>query len=59
MSTAERTKIIEAEEKAGMWLHRANVAAERGETEKAERHYERAQRWLDEANVLRGNGDGS
>jgi Tfp pilus assembly protein PilF len=49
----------EAEEMAELWTYRGNVASERGESEKAERHYERAQKWLDKTNRLLGNGDGS
>src|SRR5690606_9953639 len=56
-TTADRVR--HATEMAEMWLYRANRAAERGEQDKAERHYERAQRWHDEMNRLLGNGDGT
>ena len=49
---------IDAEEKAGYWLSLGNQAAERGEHEKAERHYAKAQRWQDRMNRILGNGDG-
>lgn len=39
---------------AAMWLNRANEAAERGEHEKAERHYERSQKWHDRMIELSG-----
>lgn len=47
---------IEATEKAAMWLHRGNLAAERGDHDLAERHYERSQKWHDRMNDLRGEG---
>ena len=47
--------ISEAESFAGMWLHRGNVAAEKGKHELAERHYAKSQRWLDRLNTLIGN----
>lgn len=40
---------------AGMWLHRANIANERGNRAEAERLYEKAQRWHDRMNALLGN----
>ena len=51
-------QVIHAEQMAGMWLHRGNLASERGEQELAERHYARGQKWLDTMNRLLGNGDG-
>jgi len=36
-----------------------NLAKERGEAAKAERHYERSQRWHDRMNEYLGNGSGS
>lgn len=50
-------RIIEADIKGGNWLYRANQAAERGEHEKAERMYEKGQKWLDLSNKLRGCGE--
>lgn len=52
-------EIQNASDMAGMWLYRGNRAAERGEYEKAERHYERSQKWVDKMNRLLGNGDGT
>lgn len=52
-------KLIHAMEMAGKWLHLGNLASERGEKDKAERHYARSQKWHDEMNRLLGNGDGS
>lgn len=61
--TAERPvpedQLIEAEEMAGMWMHRANLAAEAGDHARAERHYGTAQKWQDKMNRLLGNGDGT
>jgi hypothetical protein len=54
----DRERLIEAEEKAGYWQHLGNLAAERGNHELAERHYERSQKWRDTMNRLLGNGDG-
>ena len=48
-------KILDAEERAGKWLADANEMAERGQHEKAERLYEKAQFWLDRYNKLAGN----
>ena len=55
--TKERAR--EAELKAAMWLHRGNLACERGDKELAERHFGRSQKHHDEMNRLLGNGDGS
>ena len=53
MNTNERnSQIREAEQKAAGWLHWGNLASERGEKAKAERHYERAQKWHDRMNEL-------
>jgi len=52
-------KAIDAEQKAAHWLYLGNKAAERGEKAKAERHYEKAQKWQDAMNRALGNGDGS
>jgi hypothetical protein len=40
-------KMIDAEVKGGNWLAMANEAAERGDMEKANKFYEKAQAWLD------------
>jgi hypothetical protein len=44
-------------EKAAMWLYRGNRAAERGESDLAERHFARSQRWHDLMIDLQGEGD--
>ena len=46
--------IIEAEQKAGYWLALGREAEERGEAEKAERHYTRSEKWLSKLNRLEG-----
>lgn len=51
----KKEKITEATERAGHWLALGNAAEERGESEKAERHYERAQKWQDKMNELLGD----
>jgi hypothetical protein len=43
-----------AELHASHFLAEANAASERSKADKAERLYDRAQEWLDEANKLRG-----
>ena len=45
---AERAR--EAEQRAAYWLHRGNLADERGDMEQAERHYARAQKHHDAMN---------
>lgn len=59
--TTETTQaqIREAEQKAAGWLHWGNLAAERGDKEKAERHYDRAQKWHDRMNELIEKGRAS
>ena len=52
-------QIRDAEQMAAMWLHRGNLAAERGDKEKAERHYDRAQKWHDRMNELIEKGRAS
>lgn len=54
-----KEKLSEAEQMAALWLYRGNVASERGQKDKAERHYARAQKWQDKMNVAMGNGDGA
>lgn len=49
-------KVAEADERGGRYLADANEAAERGQTAKAERLYEKVQYWLDRSNKLRGAG---
>lgn len=52
-----KEQIQEATEKAGYWLHLGNLASERGDDEKAERHYARSQKWHDLMIDLSGEGD--
>jgi hypothetical protein len=47
---AERT--LDAEARASQWLADGNAAAEAGCTVKAERCFQKAQFWLDRANLL-------
>lgn len=54
-----KPRALEAEQKAAHWLHLGNLAKERGEHEKAERHFERSQKHHDDMNRFLGNGDGS
>lgn len=46
-------KIADYEDKAARWLGDANEQAERGNTVKAERLYQKAQYWLDRATKAR------
>lgn len=48
-------KLIEAEQRSSHWLAEANLAAEKGQNEKAERLYSKSQFWLDRYNKLAGN----
>ena len=48
-----------AEQRAAHWLHLGNLAAERGDSALAERHYARSQKHLDEMNRMLGNSDGN
>lgn len=50
-------RALDAEVKASQWLADGNQAAEAGQSEKAERCFEKAQFWLDRANLLSGRGD--
>lgn len=52
-------RIITADLKAAKFLADANQQQERGNHERAEVLYEKAQKWMDVSNTLRGNGDGS
>ena len=53
-SEDKREEYHKAEMLAGMWLYRANLAAEKGDHEKEQRHLARAQKWLDRMNELDG-----
>ena len=48
-------RLVSATEKAAKYQHLGNLAAERGQKEKAERHYEQSQKWRDKMNKLLGN----
>ncbi|MER9833404.1 hypothetical protein NKJ28_00305 [Mesorhizobium sp. M0145] len=50
-------RILEAEEWGSRYLADANDAAEKGQTAKAEKLYDKGQYWLDRANKLRGWGE--
>lgn len=59
MAKADSTKdakeqLFEAERLAAYWLWLGNQASERGELEKAERHYARGQKWHDKVTILLG-----
>ncbi len=57
MTKTLNERIADADEKGNNWLARANAASERGEHDKAERMYEKGQKWLDLSNKLRGCGE--
>jgi hypothetical protein len=61
MTKAERNyaNALKFEQKAARWLHEANLAAEAGDKERAEKLYAKCQYWLDKMNVALGNGDGN
>ena len=52
---ALKDRLAHATQMAAHWLHLGNVAAERRESELAERHYARSQKWHDRMNQLLGN----
>lgn len=52
-------RIAHAEAEGSRHLGNGNDHAEAGRAKAAERSYAAAQKWLDEANRLRGWGDGS
>lgn len=54
MTSAE--KAINFEVKAARWLYEANIAAEAGKQEKAEKLYAKSQYWHDKMNKALGNG---
>ena len=55
--TTKKEKIEQAYRLGSMWKHYANLAGERGDKEMQERHYARAQKWLDILNELEGYND--
>jgi uncharacterized protein HemY len=50
-------RALDAEVRASQWLADGNAAREAGQEQKAEQCYEKAQFWLDRANLLSGRGD--
>jgi hypothetical protein len=50
----KQERAIDAEHKAARWLAKGRAAEEQGDRAKAERHFERAEKWLTKANQLRG-----
>lgn len=52
-------ELREAEQMAEDWKYKGNKALERGDHVKAEKHFAKAQPWIDKMNRLLGNGDGS
>lgn len=54
-SKTHNERMVEAEQRASTHLANANEASERGQHEKAERLYGKAQFWLDRYNRLAGN----
>ncbi len=55
MTKTLNERMIEADERGSRYLADANEAAERGNSAKAERLYEKGQFWLDRYNKLAGN----
>ena len=51
----DHKSLIHAEHMAAHWLAVGNAARERGDLQLAEKHYAKAQNWLDKANALAGN----
>ena len=49
-------KALKYEQKAARWLHAANLAAEAGKKDKAEKLYAKCQFWMDKMNEALGNG---
>lgn len=50
-------RALDAETRASQWLADGNQAREAGRTVKAERCFQKAQFWLDRANLLSGRAD--
>lgn len=50
-------RALDAETRASQWLADGNQAREAGRTVKAERCFQKAQFWLDRANLLSGRGE--
>jgi hypothetical protein len=50
-------RALDAEARASQWLADGNAAQEAGRTVKAERCFQKAQFWLDRANLLSGRAE--
>ncbi len=50
-------RALDAETRASQWLADGNQAREAGRTVKAERCFQKAQFWLDRANLLSGRAE--
>ncbi len=50
-----KERILDAESRGNSWLADGNAAREAGDMEKAEKCYDKAQYWLDRANLLSGH----
>lgn len=53
-SKVNHEKAVQYEANASKWLANANQASEAGNKIEAERLYDKAQYWLDKANIVRG-----
>ena len=56
--TGQANAVQRAAGMAEEWTFKGNNASDKGDHDKAERHYQKAQVWMDRMNVLLGNGDG-
>ncbi len=52
-----KERILDAETRANSWLADGNAAREAGYGAKAEKCYDKAQYWLDRANLLSGHSE--
>lgn len=50
-----KKKIIDATERAAGWLHKGNIASEKGKKSLAEKYYDKSQFWHDRMTKLMGN----
>lgn len=57
MKRTVQERAVEAEVLGSRWLGNANEAAERGNKIRADKCYEKAQFWLDRANLLTNRGE--
>jgi len=51
----KQERIMEAEVRGSAWLAEGNQALERGQKQKAQKYFDKAQFWLDRYNKLAGN----